>query len=75
MRGSSKSRPEATNRVESPYKRVQKILETSLKEKIYKNRDYKHRLIKKRKKERKEEKEKKNKKEYQKRFYIISNIK
>jgi len=35
MRGSSKSRPEATNRVESPYKRVQKILETSLKEKIY----------------------------------------
>ena len=75
MRGSSKSRPEATNRVESPYKRVQKILETSLKEKIYKNRDYKHRLIKKRKKERKEEKEKKNKNEYQKRFYIISNNK
>ena len=54
MRGSSKSRPEATNQVESPYKRVQKILETSLKEKIYKNRDYKHRLIKKKKKERKE---------------------
>ena len=58
MRGSSKSRPEATNRVESPYKRVQKILETSLKEKIYKNRDYKHRLIKK-KKERKERRERK----------------
>ena len=59
MRGSSKSRPEATNRVESPYKRVQKILETSLKEKIYKNRDYKHRLIK--KKERKKGKKKKKK--------------
>ena len=59
MRGSSKSRPEATNRVESPYKRVQKILETSLKEKIYKNRDYKHRLIK--KKERKKAKKKKKK--------------
>ena len=58
MRGSSKSRPEATNRVESPYKRVQKILETSLKEKIYKNRDYKHRLIKK-KKERKEKRKRK----------------
>ena len=58
MRGSSKSRPEATNRVESPYKRVQKILETSLKEKIYKNRDYKHRLIKK-KKERKERRKRK----------------
>ena len=79
MRGSSKSRPEATNRVESPYKRVQKIPETSLEKKIYKNRDYKHRLnknkTKKRKKERKKEKEKKNKNEYQKRFYIISNNK
>ena len=59
MKDSSKSRPEATNRVESPYKRVQKILETSLKEKIYKNRDYKHRLIK--KKERKKGKKKKKK--------------
>ena len=62
MRGSSKSRPEATNRVESPYKRVQKILETSLKEKIYKNRDYKHRLIKKERKKGKKKKKKRIKK-------------
>ena len=64
MRGSSKSRPDATNRVESPYKRVQKILETSLKKKIYKNRDYKHRLNKnKKRKKKRKEKRKRRKKE------------